>query len=658
MTTPLKLYQALNHSPDTDGVCVGFALRAIEAGLIGELSQFDERNDYIDNKLAETLVDEIDLVRNKVSALARAGTEALFMLNEQERMRLDILGFYDSLNIYQNVKTWCFLVGQTNLNQNYFEAMSVIASSDAILARGGLVTLYSEALIKDKVEIITYLIELEHELKRACIDNKAPLGFLLENEDHAVALIYTPNIGWSYRDVSQDPLDVVVANDDPLDHANHLLEVVEAISMGFVLSANAETNTYAAFNIKLVLTKKDSRCNLLKETLTAFKHTHVVTKQLASRRANSINLLWLAASFGHVSLVEELIDQGTEVNIADSDGDTPLLMALKNHYLQVASYLIASKANVNLANNDGITPLHMAANFGHLPLIKQLTDEGAKVNVVDNDGLTPLHTAAREGQVEISKYLIQAGADLFLTTKLGNTPLSIAAANNDLAIVKRLIKYFIKTKNVAALNLTANEYKITLLHLSAAKGHSKVAQGLIELGADVNVQDCNGATPLLIAALKNYLVIVKHLIKAGANLNLASNNGATSLYVAAERGHIDVVKVLLDAGADSHKSCAISVDTLAKLAETKPQYIQTRIAFLLRKSSTANTVAVTPYEIATIMGHTDVASEIVRRIHQLRLNTAQPPSLGLFFQPNNAHPNEFSKKRKQTESDIKQLRSG
>ncbi|WP_419420486.1 ankyrin repeat domain-containing protein [Legionella sp. D16C41] len=622
MTTPLDLYQALKHTPKcSGGICFGFALRALEAGLIEELAQFDYRNDYVDSKPVATLVNEIDLVRKKVSEQARDTTESPLELNEQERMLLNILSFYDSLNLYQNVRNWCFLVGQKKLIQSHFEAMSTIASSDAILARGGLVTLYSEALIKDEAEIITYLTELEHELKRACIDNKAPIGFLLESEDHAVTLIYTPNVGWSYRDINQDPLDVE-ANDDPLDHANNLSELAEVISMGFNFSTYEEINAYTAFNIKLVLTKKDPRCNLLKDILTAFKHTHIVTEELASRRANGINLLWLAAYFGHLSLVKELAGQGAEINLVDSDGDTPLLVALKNQYSEIASYLISIKANVNLANNNGITPLHMA-------VIKEY--------------------------IKISKYLIQAGADLFLTTKKGNTPLSLAA-KIDLAIVKSLIKYFVEIKTAAALNLTATEYKSTLLHLETHNGYLEVVQGLIQSGADVNVQDCNGITPLFIAAFRNHLVIVKHLIEAGANLNLVSINGATPLYVAAEKGNIDVVKALLDAGADSRKPCTVSADKLAKLAETKPQHIQARIASLPRKTSTANTVVVTPYEIATIMGHTDVASEIAKRGRQLRLN-AQLPNLSL-FQLNNTQSNKSSKKRKQPELDVKQLKLG
>ena len=59
---------------------------------------------------------------------------------------------------------------------------------------------------------------------------------------------------------------------------------------------------------------------------------------------------------------------------------------------------------------------------------------------------------------------------------------------------------------------------------------------LIELGADINKAQDNGATPLFMAAQTGYEVVVRTLIEAGADINKAKDTGATPLFVAAEEG--------------------------------------------------------------------------------------------------------------------------
>lgn len=73
---------------------------------------------------------------------------------------------------------------------------------------------------------------------------------------------------------------------------------------------------------------------------------------------------------------------------------------------------------------------------------------------------------------------------------------------------------------------------------------------LITAGADLNIQNEEGWTPLHIAALHNNTEIVSMLVTAGAHLNVQNESGLTPLIVAASNNNKEVVQILIFAGAD------------------------------------------------------------------------------------------------------------
>jgi ankyrin repeat protein len=111
------------------------------------------------------------------------------------------------------------------------------------------------------------------------------------------------------------------------------------------------------------------------------------------------------------------------VNLADNNGNTPLMFAAENGILTVLPALVHKGANVNAANNDGWTPLIIATVSGHLQIVQTLLSaKGIDIDTKNSDGATALILAAANGKDDIVKELINNGADVNITDNNGRTP--------------------------------------------------------------------------------------------------------------------------------------------------------------------------------------------------------------------------------------------
>jgi len=98
-----------------------------------------------------------------------------------------------------------------------------------------------------------------------------------------------------------------------------------------------------------------------------------------------------------------------------------------------------------------------------------------------------------------------------------------------------------------------NDYGATPLIEASLRGYQSMVRILLEHGADVGTADTVfGATALNFAALTGQAGVVELLLKWGADVNARDFDGRTALFEAALGGHTDVVAVLLEKGADIH----------------------------------------------------------------------------------------------------------
>jgi len=126
---------------------------------------------------------------------------------------------------------------------------------------------------------------------------------------------------------------------------------------------------------------------------------------------------------GDTEKVRLLIDEGSDVNIADQDGDTPLIKSIQKGNTGIAKMLIENGAEINTSSNKyGRTPLIKASIYGHIDTVKMLIENGAEINAADKDGYTALTWASKKSHEDIAELLITRGANVGALIGNGDTP--------------------------------------------------------------------------------------------------------------------------------------------------------------------------------------------------------------------------------------------
>lgn len=139
--------------------------------------------------------------------------------------------------------------------------------------------------------------------------------------------------------------------------------------------------------------------------------------------------LLLSARDGDQDNVQELLNQGVDVNHADQGGHTALIWAIKSQHLEIIDLLITRGADINTTDKRGGTALSWAALTGNQDCVRLLIKKGANIDQANNNLNTPFRSAAifsyKFSHREVCKILIDTM--LKLTKKQKNDVVALLA---------------------------------------------------------------------------------------------------------------------------------------------------------------------------------------------------------------------------------------
>jgi ankyrin repeat protein len=267
-----------------------------------------------------------------------------------------------------------------------------------------------------------------------------------------------------------------------------------------------------------------------------------------------------AAREGHIGAAVALLDGGAQIDQVSGDGSSPLVIALLNGRFDLAMRLIERGANPNIATStDGISPLFAVLQtqwalrytdhpqpraqdneqIRHMEVLSALLEAGADPNValkshlwhsdflrgkigLDLTGATPFWRATLAQDLDAMKALATFGADPNMPTTLPEPGLREGRQNDG------------RLQEDSGLPMlpegTPNMYAI----------HAAAGGGYMGLG------------PFMMNSVpNNFLDVVRYLVEEhGADVNLPDGWGYTPLHYASVRGGNDLIEYLVSEGAD------------------------------------------------------------------------------------------------------------
>jgi len=285
-----------------------------------------------------------------------------------------------------------------------------------------------------------------------------------------------------------------------------------------------------------------------------------------------------AARRGDRQTAQTLLQQGLDVNGWGTDGTPALHWAVRVDDQELVDRLLAAGADVRGANRYGHAPIHVAVQYRHVDLIRKLLEAGADIEAADASGETPLLMATRLGLSEVVEALLTNGAQVDARDGVyGQTALMLAVREEHSDLVRRLLA---AGADVNAQSLAGEEGRFILpievpvgtskgvginrmgwpdrgmrhpitgmktpLLFATRQGNLALTRLLVEAGADLEIADANGITPLINAIINysivnvnrtgqsDHLKIAQYLIEAGANVNAQDWYGETPLWAAVD----------------------------------------------------------------------------------------------------------------------------
>ncbi|XP_058793596.1 serine/threonine-protein phosphatase 6 regulatory ankyrin repeat subunit B-like [Phymastichus coffea] len=264
--------------------------------------------------------------------------------------------------------------------------------------------------------------------------------------------------------------------------------------------------------------------------------------------------LHFAVQDGNLEVIHELLNYKADINFKNKVGQTALHLAQylrgqcypSKHSLTIIELLLSElkKTNNNPVDKHGLSHFHVACTVDQPEIVKCILQRKVDINCPVNfdspfwSGYTPLHFAIKNKQQKIIELLLSHGADMTIRNTAGDSPFHFAFSffhSDDEFINLILSKYITKSSN------PVNNNGLSYFHIACTTNNIGAIEAFLQSGVMIDTpihsdsSKCPGYTPLHYAVTFNRRKTVKTLLENGANPNIKEKNGFTPLHLACQQ---------------------------------------------------------------------------------------------------------------------------
>lgn len=243
---------------------------------------------------------------------------------------------------------------------------------------------------------------------------------------------------------------------------------------------------------------------------------------------------------GHYDMAVLLVENGIDVDQEDSFGEFPLHMALRKRHFTLAEMLLdrGAKPTPRGGALHARNALYLAVQLDHGDIVKRILDSHPPQDHINR----ALSAAVESGFAEMVRLVLEAGGDANSTLDLGGSLIRGSAILGDAEIFKMLVEHG------AVIDDRLSNIGLTLLH---QVNHADIVKLLVERGVPVDVLSSDSVTPLIMALGRGNSRVAEALLDAGADPNVRTVKGKTTLDLAITGRMLDLVYRLKKCGVST-----------------------------------------------------------------------------------------------------------
>jgi ankyrin repeat protein len=294
--------------------------------------------------------------------------------------------------------------------------------------------------------------------------------------------------------------------------------------------------------------------------------THAIHRSLRELGSGPLELLLAAGArynlidavlAKNIELVRKFLDEGGDVNEGEWSYNGPLLMeAARYGHVEVVDLLLDRGAKIEATDDLNQTALMAAAEYGQSDVVRLLLDRGAEVNAGYRDGRTALSKASIEGHRELVAYLLGRGARWTFMDALAQGDAALFRTLLDEEILAQAQdngpeddNSFDEPDPTAKVDYVSGNLQRIAME-AVGRGNLEIIRFLLDRGAS-HFLDWRDHHSLLAEASKHgHVEVARLLLARGADLHEIGWDGLTPLAWAIKEGRSEVVDLLKLAGAE------------------------------------------------------------------------------------------------------------